>query len=763
EFSEEIKDYITGLIDDLDSNNNNETDLREVTEQFLVDAGIPKNDIEKLYIDLAANNIVKNSDNDKELEKLSNKILNKINQISNKETKTNTNNINSNVDKKSKKQLINTASTNDDSKKTAVEEVDLKDVNVIVGDKELLVDAHVKFKTGVHYGLIGRNGVGKSTFLKSIGYNKLVGFPKNIRVLYIEQLESVEEKTTVLETVVKADKERTRLLHEKQILQNAIESNEIKKIEFAVKSVNLEKLQMDLDLSRKIAIQRSGRRGLDARQDLVNVEAKVEEAQNALKSLGQDQSVDYTAIIHEMLEEVYTKLDQIKADSAEARAQEILVGLGFSDKLQHSPISSLSSLSGGWQMRVALAQALFLQPDILLLDEPTNHLDLPAILWLQSYLNTLFDTTIIIVSHDRRFLNNTVTEIIRLKDAKLTYHTGNYDEYEKNQQDERIKKERMYESQEKQKKHLEASIQKAQKKAKESGDDKKLGMVAARKKKLERVGMNKSDDGFRFKLNKHRAGYFNSVRDEIVLEREETQVSWKIPEPTPLRHHGSLLQVENVSFKYPKSKQFILKNVTLNITETSKLGFVGSNGDGKSTLMNLFTDNLQPTKGMINRHSELKIGYFAQHHVDSLDLEISADTHLREKYNISESESRSYLGKFGISGDLAIRPMRSLSGGQKSRVAFSSQVYNSPNLLILDEITNHLDMLTVETLVKVIGDFKGAVLIVSHDRWFVENVCDTIYLVKNNMVKELEGGVDEYVRGVAKEIGIDTCEFDEFD
>ncbi|CAJ0767037.1 21329_t:CDS:2 [Entrophospora sp. SA101] len=569
EFSEEIKDYITGLIDDLDSNNNNETDLREVTEQFLVDAGIPKNDIEKLYIDLAANNIVKNSDNDKELEKLSNKILNKINQISNKETKTNTNNINSNVDKKSKKQLINTASTNDDSKKTAVEEVDLKDVNVIVGDKELLVDAHVKFKTGVHYGLIGRNGVGKSTFLKSIGYNKLVGFPKNIRVLYIEQLESVEEKTTVLETVVKADKERTRLLHEKQILQNAIESNEIKKIEFAVKSVNLEKLQMDLDLSRKIAIQRSGRRGLDARQDLVNVEAKVEEAQNALKSLGQDQSVDYTAIIHEMLEEVYTKLDQIKADSAEARAQEILVGLGFSDKLQHSPISSLSSLSGGWQMRVALAQALFLQPDILLLDEPTNHLDLPAILWLQSYLNTLFDTTIIIVSHDRRFLNNTVTEIIRLKDAKLTYHTGNYDEYEKNQQDERIKKERI--------------------------------------------------------------------------------------------------------------------------------------------------------------------------------------------------ESRSYLGKFGISGDLAIRPMRSLSGGQKSRVAFSSQVYNSPNLLILDEITNHLDMLTVETLVKVIGDFKGAVLIVSHDRWFVENVCDTIYLVKNNMVKELEGGVDEYVRGVAKEIGIDTCEFDEFD
>ncbi|CAJ0916620.1 17477_t:CDS:10, partial [Entrophospora sp. SA101] len=231
EFSEEIKDYITGLIDDLDSNNNNETDLREVTEQFLVDAGIPKNDIEKLYIDLAANNIVKNSDNDKELEKLSNKILNKINQISNKETKTNTNNINSNVDKKSKKQLINTASTNDDSKKTAVEEVDLKDVNVIVGDKELLVDAHVKFKTGVHYGLIGRNGVGKSTFLKSIGYNKLVGFPKNIRVLYIEQLESVEEKTTVLETVVKADKERTRLLHEKQILQNAIESNEIKKID----------------------------------------------------------------------------------------------------------------------------------------------------------------------------------------------------------------------------------------------------------------------------------------------------------------------------------------------------------------------------------------------------------------------------------------------------------------------------------------------------------------------------------------------------
>lgn len=275
--------------------------------------------------------------------------------------------------------------------------------------------------------------------------------------------------------------------------------------------------------------------------------------------------------------------------------------------------------------------------------------------------------------------------------------------------------------------------------------------------------MNKTEDGFRFKLNKHRAGFFNSIRDEIVLEREETQVSWKIPEPTPLRHHGSLLQVENVSFKYPKTKKFILNNVTLNIDETSKLGFVGSNGDGKSTLMNLLTDNLQPSKGMINRHSELKIGYFAQHHVDSLDSEISADSHLREKFKISESESRSYLGKFGISGDLAIMPMKYLSGGQKSRVAFSTQVYNSPNLLILDEVTNHLDMLTVETLIKVVGEFKGAVLIVSHDRWFVEKVCNVIYLVKNNKVKELKGGIREYIKGVSMEIGIDIDEFDQLD
>ncbi|RIA99419.1 P-loop containing nucleoside triphosphate hydrolase protein [Glomus cerebriforme] len=777
-FDDDIKEYISNVLTDIVDAES----LRDATEQFLIEAGMKESDLDSFFKKLSYDPT--NTTAGFGPEKLPDEIVAKLDQL-NLSTPTSDTYTAPLIDKSEKKSVKNTEkqavtkvqkSTVNESEivaysqqsrfhtetlETLSKEVDLKDVNITVGHKELLVDAKLQLKTGVHYGLIGRNGIGKSTLLQCIGHGTLIGFPKNIRVLYIEQLENINEKENIVQFILKVDKERTLLLNEKQILQTASESGDSKKIETVVKRIRAERLQRELEEAQKIATLRSGRRGAEARQELLEAEARVAKAQKALDD--ENQNEDFTTAIYELLEEVYTRLEQINADSAEARAREILSGLGFSEKQQYSPMASLSSLSGGWRMRVALAQALFLQPDILLLDEPTNHLDLPAILWLQSYLNTLTDTTMVIVSHDRQFLNKTVTEIIRFKDAKLTYHTGNYDEFEKNLEDERLKKERMLEAQEKQKKHIESSIQKAQKKAKESGDDKRLGMVASRKKKLERFGMNKSEHGFRFKLNKHRIGKHISVREEIVVERAEASLNWNIPSPEPLRHHGALLQVENVSFTYPNTTKPILQNVTLNIEEGARIAFVGANGEGKSTLMGLLAGDLEPTKGTITRHSRMKIGHFIQNNVDALDLDISAVAYLKKLYpEINEHDARSYLGGFGISGDLAVQKMSHLSGGQKSRVAFALQVYHAPHLLMLDEITSHLDMITIETIVEALNEFEGAVVIVSHDRWFVENVAKEVYAVRRGRVEKLtEGGVQQYVHDVAREIGVDVEEFDD--
>ncbi|CAG8447406.1 10997_t:CDS:2 [Ambispora gerdemannii] len=807
----DIKDYISSILDEIDSesqsssNNDNARDLvtsvREATENFLLDAGIENSIIDTFYdtCETCFNEKLKLRD-DNSIEKIIKDIpklsldTRKSNEIETKNFETiissSTSDKISNESTKKKEIVKKSTKPPENSKKsissdpneifaysqqsrfhtetleTLSKEVDLKDVNITIGNKELLVDSRLQLKTGVNYGLIGRNGVGKSTLLKCIGDGNLIGFPKNIRVLYIEQLENVNETENVVDIVIRADKERTLLLNEKEILQSAVEKqNEQVAIEHAVKRVRMARLQRELELAEQVAVKRSGKRGFEARKELLEAEAKMETAKKGLL-LNQNDSEsneDYNKVAHELLAEIYEKLEQIGAASAEARAQEILSGLGFSHKQQYSPLTALSSLSGGWRMRVALAQSLFLEPDILLLDEPTNHLDLPAILWLQSYLNTLIDTTLVIISHDRHFLNKTVTEIIRFKDAKLTYHVGNYDEFEENLMNERLTKERMLQSQEKQKKHIEESIQKAQKKARESGNDKQLGMVASRKKKLERFGMNRSEAGFRFKLSRDRMGFFNSVRDDITVERAETSINWSIPSPIPLRQNTFLVQLEDVSFVYPKTKTLIIQRFTLHIEQGNRIAFIGANGGGKSTLMGLLAGSLTPTRGTITRNSRLKLGYFAQHHVDALDLRISAVQLLIQKYpGTSEATARAHLGGFGVSGDLAaLLPIRQLSGGQKSRVAFAIQVFERPHLLLLDEITNHLDMHTIEAVVDALRKFEGAVVVVSHDRWFVENVADRVFVVGKGRVKECEGGVEEYTKIVAKEIGVDIDEFND--
>ncbi|KAF9305122.1 hypothetical protein BGZ74_011329 [Mortierella antarctica] len=676
---------------------------------------------------------------------------------------------------------------------TLSKDVDLQQVSVIVDDSYLLKDTRLWLKAGNLYGFVGRNGTGKSTLLKAIGYGQLIGFPLNIRALYIEQLPSdTPEGQTVVETVLAADTERTLLLSEARMLQEATNQDQ-RQLVRTLKRLAWDRVKVKLAAAQKLAIRRSGKRGADARDALLVAEAEEKAAREAYEQVpveGVDPSLDVMAQAHEMLESVSVQLQQIEAEAAEPRARELLQGLGFSPKSQDLPISQFS---GGWRMRIALAQALFLKPDILLLDEPTNHLDLPAIVWLQQYLidRLAEHQTVVVVSHDRHFLNAVSQEIIRLRDQMLTYHPGNYDEYEMKMEDRTKMKDRIVTGLERKRRIAQEAINKQRAIMHRTGDDKRGAVIASRQKKLERLaGHNKHENGKRFKQSYH-PGYHNNLG--ILVERivPEQDVTIPLPFPKELRGHPTtLLSLNNVSFAYPATTAQagkattlgpkVIDNVSLSLFHSSRVALLGPNGCGKSTLMSLLAGDLSPTSGTVERFSSLvKIGYFSQHNVDKLDgfrtqsaLEYMIATFpedLREP-----ALARKYLGSFGVAGARATLPMSTLSGGEKARVALAVCVQGGPQILLLDEITNHLDMATIQGLIVALKEFAGAVVLVSHDAYFVKAVCErfeeegsspedeeeylslqeevgVVYRVKDGGMQRLEGGVDDYVKSVLAE------------
>lgn len=316
--------------------------------------------------------------------------------------------------------------------------------------------------------------------------------------------------------------------------------------------------------------------------------------------------------INKALEKLYSEAPP--KDSLKSRAVKILNDFGFTSEMQ---AQKLDDLSGGWRMRVSLAMAVLLEPQIILFDEPTNHLDLPGIVWLLSYLKTLSDVTWIIVSHDRYFLNETTDEIIVFQGQKLSYHSGNYDEYLEVQEEEKTNRARQREALDKKKAALVDSIQTGLVQAKKHSDDKNIAHIASKRKKLERVGLEKNASGHRFRLNRDRIGYFDAVRDGVRDEFADSFVRWNIPKPDILTQRTPIIEVDNISFGYSPLVT-VLSNVSFCLEMGSKVAFVGANGRGKTTLMGLLAGQLDPSKGTIKRHSQAKIGYFQQHFVNQL-------------------------------------------------------------------------------------------------------------------------------------------------
>ncbi|KAJ2080808.1 hypothetical protein H4R24_002812 [Coemansia sp. RSA 988] len=628
---------------------------------------------------------------------------------------------------------------------TLSNDVDLKGVNVIVDDHELLVDARLWLKAGYHYGMVGRNGAGKSTLLSVIGNHSLVGLPENLRTLYIQQLDVLESDISVLDSVLAADEERQKRVVDANGIEASLQNPEA--LHGALENY-IRRIAGERTLhAQKIATLRSGKRGKSARAVALKAENTMLASVRDKLYLGGKKDSEVAA---DVLTTLYAELDTMDAHSAEAKARAILGSMDITEAQQDGPVSKLS---GGWRMRVALAKAMFLEPDVLLLDECTNHLDLAAIAWLQDYLVALEDITIVCVSHDRDFLNAISQEIIRLKEKQLSYHPGNYEEYEQTEDELRRKKERQFASLERRREHVKKSIDGFMKHARSTNDSKVLSQVASRKKKLDRLaGLDKLEDGKRFKLS-YWAGFHETMRPELKLERPEKGVDFSIPQPENLRNHGPLVSLNNVSFAYGSkggSSRTILDNIDLNIMMGDHIALLGLNGCGKSTLIGIINSTLVPTKGDVDTQVRLRIGHYTQHYVDELSgvYESGLARLMSMAPGTKESEARKWLGSFELSGPLATRPICTLSGGQRARMAMAIMLHSNPHMLLLDEATNHLDMYAVQGLVTAINEYEGTVIIVSHDRHFIRETAEDVYVLQDGKLTLLEDGVDEYVDAI---------------
>ncbi|KAJ2040257.1 ATP-binding cassette, regulator of translational elongation [Coemansia sp. S3946] len=540
-----------------------------------------------------------------------------------------------------------------------IKDVKLDGFDISYAGKRILTNSSVHLVYGRRYGLIGRNGIGKSTLLRNIAHRELA-VPTYISILFVEQ-EMIGDDTPAIRSVLKADIFREQLLRDEA-------------------SINEELKKLD-SLSP-----------LDERGEVMSkheIDAKKNEMGDRLNG-------------------IMTKLTEIESDKAEAKAGEILNGLGFSALDFQKPTRSFS---GGWRMRLSLARALFCRPDLLLLDEPTNMLDIPAVVWLERYLKT-WTSTLLVVSHDREFLDEVATDIVHQHSEQLDQYRGNFQTFWSTREERRKNQMREYESQMQQRAHLQEFI-----------------------------------DRWRYNANRAAQAQMKIKILEKMPELEKPEddkiVTFSFPDPESIS--PPVLYMTDVTFSYSAERK-ILDKVNIDMQMDARVAIVGPNGAGKTTLLKLLIGTLDPTSGVVHRHGRLRIAYFSQHHVDQLDLTLTAVAHLKKMYpGNSDEEYRRHLGCFGISGMTGLQEIKTLSGGQKSRVTFAGLAVQQPHFLVLDEPTNHLDMESMDALTTALKQFKGGVVLVSHDERFIDSVCTEMWVCADQKVTKFAGeGIKDY-------------------
>jgi ATP-binding cassette, subfamily F, member 3 len=504
-----------------------------------------------------------------------------------------------------------------------------------IGGRVLLENASVTIPSGHRAGLVGRNGIGKSTLFKLVlgdlspesGTTLLA---RNARVGTVAQ-EAPGGDDSLLDIVLAGDVERSELL------------------------------------------------------------AEAETATDPMR-----------------ISDIQTRLADIGSHSAPARAAAILAGLGFTDVQMQGPCAALS---GGWRMRVALAAALFGQPDVLLLDEPTNYLDFEGTIWLKTFLKA-YPHTIVLISHDRDVLNDVATCIVHVDQASLTLYQGNYDNFDRQRREKQALSVKLRKKQQDQRDHMQAYV-----------------------------------DRFRYKASKARQAQSRlkalSKLEPIADIVDDRVVPFRFPSPERVLA-PPLINMDKVAVGYEPGKH-ILKNITLRIDPDDRIAILGSNGNGKSTFAKLLIGKLKAQGGSLVAAPKMSVGFFAQHQMDELaDGYTPFDYITKLMPDRSVADRRAKLGAAGFGASHVDSQCSTLSGGEKARLLFLLATFNGPHVLILDEPTNHLDMDSREALIRAINDYEGAVILIAHDRHIIETCADRLLLVENGGIKNFDGDLDEY-------------------